>query len=129
MISDVPSAELELDSSITVNGSFKESGVSKVIKSAILDNAPFKIYEGPASFSVTLNIKGKVPAKLFGKFNYTYGKGDEFYPLTPYSFSVGLEGEWESSVRIKINSFDLKNPVSNCGDEDAGGKSRQEYFY
>lgn len=128
VISEVPSTELQLDSSVTFQRPFKETGNPKSIPNALFDNTVFKMYEGPTSFSATINITGKVPANLLGKLSYTYGKGDEFYPATLYSFSVPLEGGVASQVRIKINSFDLNNPVSNCGDEDAGGKSLAGIF-
>ncbi|MBO9573408.1 MAG: cytochrome C biogenesis protein, partial [Chitinophagaceae bacterium] len=128
VISEVPSTELEFDSSVTYNKPFAETGNALTITSALFDNAKFKVYEGPLSFRTTINIKGKVPASLLGKLNFTYGKGDEFYPGNPYPFSVKLEGGVESEVRIKIESLDLKNPVNNCGDEDTGGKSLAGIF-
>lgn len=128
IISDVPSTELEFDSSVTFERPFKETGTSATIKNALFDNAAFKIYNGPLSFTTTIKINGKVPAKLLGRLSYTYGKGDEFYPGTLYAFSAPLEGGIESSVRIKVNSFDLGRPVSSCGDEDAGGKSLAGIF-
>lgn len=123
VISDVPTTELTFDSSVTINGPFQETGEAKTITSALFDNSKFKVYEGPSTFTTTIKIAGTVPSKLLGKFSYTYGKGDEFYPLMPYHFSVDLEGGVASDVRLKINSIDLAKPASNCGDEDAGGKS------
>jgi thiol:disulfide interchange protein DsbD len=128
-IADTRSTEIEVDSSVTVDPKFADSGTAKTITNALFDNASFKVYEGPATFKATISIEGKVPANLFGKFSYTYGKGDEFYPLTPYSFSVPLEGGVESSVRIKIASLDLNNPVSPCGDDSSGGKSLMSIFF
>jgi cytochrome c biogenesis protein CcdA/thioredoxin-related protein len=122
-VGGVNAVELEFDSTVRFVPPFAETGTSRTFSSALFENASFKIYEGPASFIATIRITGPVPAKLLGKFSYTFGKGDEFYPLTPFSFSVPLEGGLESTVRIKINSFDLANPVSNCGDESTGGKS------
>jgi thiol:disulfide interchange protein len=128
-ISDIPSAELVFaDSSIMVEGMYKETGASKTINSKIFDNASFKIYEGDAEFTATIKIKGTVPANLPGTFKYTYGKQAEFYPLTPLSFSVPLEGGAASTARIKIGGFDLKNPVSNCGDEGTEGKGLLKIF-
>jgi cytochrome c biogenesis protein CcdA/thioredoxin-related protein len=130
VISEVPSTELIFsDSAITGGGAFTESGNSTTIKNALFDNASFKVYGGRTSFIKTVSIKGKIPAKLLGKLTYTYGRGDEFYPSTPYAFSVALEGGVASAVQIKINSFDLKHPVSNCGDEDTGGKSLAGIFF
>lgn len=124
IISDVRSAELEFaDSSVRIISSFKEDGKSKTIQAALFENASFKVYEGKASFSTVVRIEGDIPANLLGTFRYTYGKADEFYPLNPYSFTVGLEGGVSSMARIKIPSFDLNNPVNNCGDDTTEGKS------
>jgi Thiol:disulfide interchange protein len=130
VISDVPAVELQFgDSSVSVQKPFKETGESKAIQSAIFDNASFKVYEGPASFVATVTFSGTVPAELLGTFQYTYGKGDEFYPLNPYSFTVPLEGGVAAASKIKVSSFDLQNPVNNCGDEDTGGKSLASIFF
>jgi cytochrome c biogenesis protein CcdA len=129
VISDVPSTTLEFDSSITVEKKFKDSGDVKQITSALFDNQKFNVHEGPATYTATVKFTNEVPAKLLGKFSYTYGKGDEFYPGNVYSFSVDLEGGVASKVRIKINSLDLAHPVNNCGDEDTGGKSLLSIFF
>lgn len=129
VISDVPSTTLEFDSSITVDKTFKDSGSAKEITSTLFDNAKFKIHEGAATYTAIVRFNDVVPAKVLGKFSYTYGKGEEFYPGNVYSFSVKLEGGVESTTRIKINSLDLNNPVNNCGDEDTGGKSLIGIFF
>ncbi|OQP61403.1 cytochrome C biogenesis protein [Niastella vici] len=130
VISDVPAVELELaDSSIQITKPFKEAGDSKTFKNPVFDNAAFKIYEGQASFTATVTFAGDVPANLLGTFRYTYGKGDEFYPLNAYAFSVPLEGGVAATAKIKVTSFDLKNPVNACGDEDTGGKSMLSIFF
>jgi cytochrome c biogenesis protein CcdA/thioredoxin-related protein len=130
VISEVPSVEIELgDSSIQVSKPFKETGDSKTFKNPLFDNAAFKVYEGPASFTTTITFAGDVPAQLLGTFRYTYGKGDEFYPLNGYSFSVALEGGVASTSKIRVSSFDLKNPVSSCGDDNTGGKSLLSIFF
>jgi len=129
VISDVPATTLELDSSITVDKTFRDSGNVKEITNPLFDNTKFNIHEGPTAYTATVRFNDAVPAKLIGKFSYTYGKGEEFYPGNVYPFSVKLEGGVESSVRIKINSLDLNKPVSNCGDEDTGGKSLLSIFF
>jgi thiol:disulfide interchange protein DsbD len=129
VISEVPSTTLEFDSSITIDKKFKDSGSTKEITSSLFNNARFKVHEGAATYTATLRFSDVVPAKVLGKFSYTYGKGDEFYPGNVYPFSVKLEGGVESTVRIKINSLDLNNPVNNCGDEDTGGKSLLSIFF
>ncbi len=121
-ISDVPAAELIFTTSaITVQKPFAESGTATNIKSALFDNASFKVYEGEATFIFTIRITGTVPAELLGTFNYTYGKGDEFYPLTSYQFSVALEGGVASNSKIKIPSIDLKSPAVSYGGTGAEG--------
>lgn len=129
MLSEVPSTTVEFDSSITADKTFKDSGDAKVITSTLFDNQKVSIHEGAAAYTAIVHFADAVPAKLLGKLSYTYGKGDEFYPGNVYSFSVALEGGVESSVRIKINSIDLNNPVNNCGDDDTGGKSLVTVFF
>ncbi|MES1223832.1 MAG: cytochrome c biogenesis protein CcdA, partial [Bacteroidota bacterium] len=111
------------DSSIKADTVFKENGLSKKITNKIFDNASFNIFDKEAEFVATVKINGTVPENLIGTFKYTYGRNDEFYPLNNYAFSAKLEGGVVSAARIKINSFDLKNPVSNCGDDGTSNKS------
>ncbi len=122
--SDVRAMELELgDSSITIDRPFAESGDSKTITSEIFDNASFKVYEGPLAFTVTINFAGTVPAELIGNLQYTYGKGQEFYPLNPWTFSVPMEGGVKGGNKIKIEAIDLKNPVVNVGGTGTEGSN------
>jgi cytochrome c biogenesis protein CcdA len=123
ILADVPAAEIAFtDSSIRTTKPFGENGSVVSIKSALFDNAAFKVYRGEVTFTANITFTGKVPEMLIGTFSYTYGKGDELYPLTPLSFSVAMEGGQKSETRILISSFDLDNPVSNCGDEGTEGK-------
>ncbi len=75
IISEVPSTDLEFDSVVTFKRPFKETGNAIHFKSTLFDNAVFRIYETPLTFSTTINIEGKVPAKLLGKLIYTLRKG------------------------------------------------------
>lgn len=123
VISEVPATELIFaDSAIAVQKPFTDSGSSITINNALFDNASFKVYEGPATFVFNINIEGTVPALLIGKMNYTYGKGEEFYSLNSFSFTVPLEGGVSTASRIKIPSIDIKNPVNKCGDDNTEGK-------
>jgi cytochrome c biogenesis protein CcdA/thioredoxin-related protein len=123
LISEIPSMEIAFsDSSIQIQKPFGEKGKSQNFKSALFDNASFKIYNGEAGFAVTIKFPGVVPETLIGTMSYTYGRGEAFYPLNPLPFSVALEGGSKSETRILINSFDLNNPVSDCGDEGTAGK-------
>ena len=111
---DVPSVEIELaDSSIKIEKPFLESGQKKTIQNPIFDNSVFTVYTGPTVYKALIRFSGPAPSNLLGVFRYTYGRNDEFYPLTPLSFSVSLEGGVANTTRIKIESFDLKNPIAN----------------
>jgi cytochrome c biogenesis protein CcdA/thioredoxin-related protein len=129
LISDVHTVELSFaDSSILADSVYKETGSSKKITSKIFDNASFRIYDNEATIIATIKIKGTVPANLIGAFKYSYGKNDEFYPLVAYPFTVKLEGGVSSVARLRINSFDLRNPVNNCGDDGTEGKGLASIF-
>lgn len=59
------------------------------------------VYEDSFTWTVNIEIQGKVPAQLQGNLLYTYGKEDEFNPSTTYSFSAELEGGVKaSSVKV-----------------------------
>lgn len=72
---------------------------------------------------IVVDFKNAVPAKLLGSITCFYNKGDEFLGDDPFEFSVSLEGGIASGGRIKISSIDLKNPVSDCGDDATQNKS------
>src|SRR5688500_16247365 len=97
VISEVPAMEVDFsDSSIQELKPFEEKGKPQVIKSVLFDNAPFKVYNGEASFALTIKFPGKVPETLIGTMSYTYGRGEAFYPLNPQPFTVTLEGGTKS---------------------------------
>jgi len=124
VISEVKAAELIFpDSNIVQQGKFVGSGDVKTIKSQIFDNTDVKVFEQSSEWKATIHINGEVPAVLRGTLHYSYGKGDEFYPSTPFAFSVALEGGVQSTAKIKISSIDIKKPVSDCGDEGTTHKS------
>lgn len=128
-LSDVPTTEIQLgDSSIQLSNSIKDSGTVKTIHSPIFNSA-VKLFEGATVWKQMINISGTVPANLQGSLLYTYGRNDEFYPGTPFSFSVPLEGGVAASTRIKIPSIDIKNPVVNVGDDDASSRSLMGIFF
>ncbi|MGN6164943.1 MAG: protein-disulfide reductase DsbD family protein [Flavisolibacter sp.] len=122
-LSDVATTELQFaDSSIQASKSVKDSGAIKSEQSPLFD-VPVKLYEGPTTWKETVTIQGTVPANLQGSLLYTYGKGEEFYPSTPFNFSVALEGGVAATAKILVPSINLKNPVNNCGDDDTADKS------
>jgi thiol:disulfide interchange protein len=122
VLNEVAVSELSfLDSTVKAIKPFKESGRSGPVKSPLFDNASIQVYQGPASFSIPVQFEGTIPETLLGSFSYSYGKGEEFYPVT-LEFSVKLEGGVNTNARIVVESFDLNNPVSNCGDGGTEGK-------
>ena len=117
VLGDVKMAELAFtDSGIRQTGNFTETGASKNIKSNIFDNQDIKVFEGKVQWKAVIQISGTVPAQLQGKLNYSYGRNDEFYPSTPFSFAVNLEGGLVSTTRILIPTIDIDHPVNDCGD-------------
>ena len=128
VLSEVPTTELQLsDSAIQMAGAFIDSGASNKSRSALFDTI-IKTYPGPTSWKKTITIPGTIPGHLQGTLLYTYGKGEEFYPSTAFSFNVALEGGVNATAKIKVASIDVKNPVNNCGDDDTADKSLFSIF-
>lgn len=128
VLSEVPTTELQFaDSSIQVATAFRESGEVKKEESVLFGTA-IQFYNGATEWKQTITINGTVPASIQGVLLFTYGKGEEFYPSTSYTFSVALEGGIQATTRIKIPSIDINNPVNNCGDEDAAAQSIWKLF-
>jgi Thiol:disulfide interchange protein len=127
-LSGTPSIELNFaDSSFSVNPPFITEGRSEKHSVALFNNASFTLYPGNAKFSIPLMIKGAVPARVFGSLNYYYGKADSFYSGN-FAFNTALKGGKNTASRIRINSFDLKHPVSPCGDKGTAGKGLLSIF-
>lgn len=127
-ISDVATTEIQFDTAIQFNNSFKDSGQLKTEHSQLFD-VPIKFYEGATTWKALITLKGKVPAILQDTLLYTYGRGEEFYGGTMLPFSVKLEGGVASETRIKISSIDVKQPVRPCGDDDTADKSLWTIFF
>ena len=105
------------DSAVSVEGDFKDQGPSKSFSSPIFEKTTVKVYEGQTDWEATINVNGNVPAQLQGKLTYFYGNNDGYFPDLPLQFNVSLEGGVTSSIKIKVSSIDINNPVKNCGDE------------
>ena len=128
VLSEVPTTELQLsDSAIQMTEAFIDSGASNKSRSALFDTI-VKTYPGPTSWKKTITIPGTIPGHLQGTLLFTYGKGEEFYPSTAFSFNVALEGGVNATAKIKVASIDVKNPVNNCGDDDTADKSLFSIF-
>jgi cytochrome c biogenesis protein CcdA/thioredoxin-related protein len=128
VLSDVPTTEYHFnDSAINAKGTTIDSGSVATLQSPIF-NVPVKVYEGPTTWKQQITITGTVPEKLQGSLTYSYGSNDEFYPATPFEFSVPLEGGVAAGTLIKISTLDIKNPINNCGDDDTSNKSLMGIF-
>ncbi len=124
ILSDVGSTQLQFpDSSILLDSNFIVTGNPKKIVSPIFEGQSISVYESNVAWKANIKITGAVPARLQGTLLYTYGRNDEFYPTTAYSFVVALEGGLESTARIKIPSIDINAPANSCGDSGTKNKS------
>ena len=122
---DVKTTELNFaDSAISKSGDFIISGQQPVDESSpIFENTNVRLHAGDVEWRADIRIQGTVPAQLQGSLMYTYGKNDEFYPGTAFTFDVALEGGVVTGSAIKVASIDLANPVNNCGDDGTESKS------
>ena len=116
------------DSNIIQEGDFISGDIPKEVNSIVFENTKVKVYETKIFWKATIKINGTAPAKLQGKLFYTYGKNDEFYPSTEFSFVTALEGGVEAAS-IKIASIDINNPVNPCGDDGTKNKSLVTIFF
>jgi len=129
VLSEIPTTTIQFsDSSIQASGDFIDSGSVKTIRSQIFEGSEVKVYDAATVWSQRISIVGDVPANLQGSLSFTYGKDDEFYPATIQEFNVLLEGGISANTRIRIESIDIRNPVSNIGDDEAGDKSLAAIF-
>jgi hypothetical protein len=128
-LNGTPSMEINFaDSSFSVTLPFMfVNGISQKQKVALFNDSSFLIYNSGAGFSIPLNIKGTVPSHLFGSLIYYYGKADSFYSGN-FSFNATIQGGEDLSSRIRIKSFDLKHPLSPCGDSGTAGKGLLSIF-
>jgi len=115
---DVKTSELSFaDSSISQQGDFiLDESLVKEEPSSIFENTRIKIFRGDVKWRAVISIEGTVPAKIQGTLLYTYGKEDEFYPATVYTFTASLEGGVVAATRIHIPSIDVNHPLVDCGD-------------
>src|SRR5688500_16153488 len=102
---EVSTTELKFaDSSVIQQGEFVTIVSPKQVTSPIFENTPVKVHEGNLAWKAVIDIKETVPAMLQGTLYYTYGRNDEFYPSTQFSFAVPLQGGVKSTARILIPS-------------------------
>lgn len=125
---DIKTTELKfVDSSIRQDGDFTAEGEVKKVASSIF-GSDVNVFENSVNLKARIEIKGTVPAQLQGTLYYTFGKNDEFYPSTPFPFTVKLEGGVKAAS-IKVASLDITNPVNDCGDDGTKNKSLLTIFF
>jgi len=111
------------DSAIVNVGSMQTQQGSSSYADPIFDGKNVLIAKEDVSLSQKIKINGTVPAQLKGTLVYATGAAEEFLPAQEFAFDVKLEGGIAQTARIKINSIDLNNTASDCGDEGTEGKS------
>lgn len=115
-LSGINSALLNFqDSSIAITEPMSAASPTGEITSELFSGAKFRIHVRTAEWTVRIKIPGEVPAKLLGTLQYTYGKGDEFYPLESFAFEVPLEGGVVANDRIVLDKLDITKPLADCG--------------
>lgn len=111
------------DSAIVKDGSILVKAGSKTFADATFENRQVIIADDEVKLIQQIQINGTVPAKLKGTIVFATGAKEEFLPAQEAAFDVELEGGVAQMARIKINSIDINNPASDCGDEGTEGKS------
>lgn len=129
LLLESPTTQLKFaDSSISIQGEIASVNQGKKIISPIFEGQEIIIFENKTTWKAIIHIEGSVPGKLQGTLYYTYGKNDEFYPSTPFPFTVSLEGGVISAARIHIPSIDIIHPVADCGDAITDGSGAFTIF-
>lgn len=111
------------DSSIVKAGAVEIKKGSSSYADPVFDNKNVFVAREEVVLLQKIAINGVVPAQLKGTVVYSTGGKEEFLPAQEFLFDVKMEGGVAQTARIKINSIDLNNTVSNCGDEGTEGKS------
>ena len=124
---EIPTTELKFpDSSVRVLGSFQVSP-TPLTESSALFQQPVRFVTDTSSWRVLIEIPGETPGQLSGQLLYSYGRGDEFYPATPLSFTVAFEGG-KTTTSLKWSALDIQHPVSDCGDQTTSDQSLWRIF-
>ncbi len=125
---EIPTTELQFsDSSIKTSSRFQVSPAPLSETSPIFQTS-VRFSKGQAIWSTVLDFSGDVPAQLSGDLLYSYGRGDEFYPSTPLSFTVSLTEKPVAVQSIVWDALDINKPVKDCGDANTAGRSNWSLF-
>ncbi|MBM3445505.1 MAG: DUF255 domain-containing protein [Bacteroidetes bacterium] len=123
----VPSAAIVLpDASIKIISELRAVTPGKIKKSQVFEGSSFEVYNNDVTWTTTLSFGSTVPASFPLQLNYTYGKGDEFFPGESISIEISFEGGKAAGPSLKIEKLDIKNPLVACegtnqsSKEDAG---------
>lgn len=111
------------DSAIVKDGSMQVKVGAKSFTDPTFESKSVLIADDEVKLVQLIQINGTVPAKLKGTIVFATGAKEEFLPAQESAFDVALEGGVAQTARIKINSIDINNPASDCGDEGTEGKS------
>lgn len=122
-----PAASLQFeDSLIQLKSQLKQIGVGKRVASELLGQE-VETQTGTIQWNALIQIVGPVPAQIQGTLLFTYGKGQEIYPATPFVFTVPVMGG-QQQASLKKESIDLKRPVVECGDAGTTPQSLWQIF-
>ena len=114
----IPSGGLVLpDSSIVITKALKAKTKGELVKSILFEGLSFEVFKKEVEFVAEIEFPNAVPAKLLVSLNYTYGKGDSFFPGEVAAFEVALEGGSQAESRMLIPGLDPGKPLQNCGTE------------
>ena len=110
------------DSSVTAENISNTSAI-EIAPTTIFSKDTVQLVKGPLTWTVVVNFKDVVPARLLGSLAYYYNWGETFMSDEPFTYSVPMEGGVETGSKIKIASIDIKKPVNDCGDDGSEDKS------
>ncbi len=113
---DIPAGGLVFqDSAIQIIAPLSATGQGQTINSPLFTGKSYTIFKQKAAFNTTIKITGAVPAQLLGTLQFSYGSGEELYPSETTSFSVELEGGVAAQNNILLTSFNINQPLQQCG--------------
>lgn len=122
----VPTVDVIFPDSSVRLVSLKDESKTATVQSEIFEQQ-VTVSQAPLKWVALVSFEGAVPASISGDLQYSYGKGDEFYQGN-FNFSSALEGGAASNARIKIDSINVNQPVSDCGDEHTANQSLWKIF-
>jgi len=126
-ILEIPTTELRFTDSSIRSARFQVSP-APITETSPIFQLPVRYSTGKVAWTTILNFSGDVPTQLSGDLLYSYGRGDEFYPSTVFSFTVAPDGKPVDRQSIVWQALDINNPVRDCGDESTTGRSNWSLF-